>query len=419
MFKATLWLFLTSVLFSPAQLVANPSPATIHILFFSPDVGESNMLADSAYGFFEQLCKEKKYFLTRSTSCSVFDNVESIRRFHVLVVLNQHSINVLNQRQKDNFSEYIIGDKAHSGGALVSFHLEKRIFRDGAESGWTWYNELTELTDPGKTGIVVSEVSSIYPILNAEAPNVDSNISFRPISNYKMLPHPLPGSGYAGGKVFVTFLANSPGKFSRNSKDFHLFTEHIERAVDWASGSKVERPVMVKLLDLSDKTNVSSIHLSWIPGGNPTKIKALDILRSEDGITWKQMATFEENLTSDFWDNETRPGRFYYRIRQTNINGSFLYSDMVVADISNAAPQVEIFPNPIQNMLFIRLEMLESKSAKIFVETREGQKLITKTLENVNGKVNLQFDVSTFPPGIYLLKVSADTGETTERFLKY
>lgn len=420
-FKVTLWLILVSVLFVSSRLSAYPaaSPSTVNILFFSPDVKDSGVLADSAYVFLKQMCKEKNYILTRTTSCKVFDNLMDVRRFQVVVVLNQQSINFLNQRQKENFSAYIIGDNMHSGGALVSFHIEKRIFRDGTESGWTWYNELTALPDPVKPGVSVSEISSRIPVLIATASNADSKTDFRAISNYRMLPHPLPGKGFAGGKVFVTFLANSPEKFSLKSKDTRLFTEHIESAIDWAGGTQNERPVIVKLLDLSENPDVSAIHLSWIPGGNPAQIQSIEILRSEDGISWKQIALLKENFHSDFWDNETSPGRYYYRIRQKNMNGSFLLSDMVVTDISNAAPRIEIFPNPIQNTLYVRLDLLQAHCGKISIETREGQTLITKVLNEVSGKTNLQFDVSTFPPGIYILKISADSGEATERFLKY
>ncbi|MDX2246297.1 MAG: T9SS type A sorting domain-containing protein [Bacteroidia bacterium] len=81
-------------------------------------------------------------------------------------------------------------------------------------------------------------------------------------------------------------------------------------------------------------------------------------------------------------------------------------------------PVVEIFPNPTHHSLFVKVDLLKSQNGSISLETREGQKLFTKPLPKEENPVSLHLDISIFPPGIYILKVSSDAGEITKRFLK-
>jgi len=78
---------------------------------------------------------------------------------------------------------------------------------------------------------------------------------------------------------------------------------------------------------------------------------------------------------------------------------------------SNLSSQISIYPNPVQNELFIDLNNL--KVTKMSILDYSGR-LVKSTTNNTTNHI----DVSDLHQGIYILKVSTDYGISTRRFVK-
>ncbi len=104
-------------------------------------------------------------------------------------------------------------------------------------------------------------------------------------------------------------------------------------------------------------------------------------------------STIIQNYQS--WDEKPYSGKNYYRLKQTDYDGSFDYSDIKVVDISNAASQLSVFPNPTNGALNFN----ESLSGNIIVRNMLGE-----VVWQMAGKDVQSLELSNLSAGSYLLQ---------------
>ena len=73
--------------------------------------------------------------------------------------------------------------------------------------------------------------------------------------------------------------------------------------------------------------------------------------------------------------------------------------------------KANIYPNPVQNELFV--EVKNEQITKIDIIDFSG-----KVLKSIANSTTKSIDVSELKQGIYVLKVSTETGVSTNRFIK-
>ncbi len=100
-----------------------------------------------------------------------------------------------------------------------------------------------------------------------------------------------------------------------------------------------------------------------------------------------------------FTDYDVVPSKTYiYRLRQVDTDGAFAYSDLVVARTQDAGQGLTAWPNPVQNVLFVRAPLSSTQA----------------TLHDANGRMVRAFpitegvgetDLSGLSAGVYFLRV--------------
>ena len=75
-----------------------------------------------------------------------------------------------------------------------------------------------------------------------------------------------------------------------------------------------------------------------------------------------------------------------------------------------------VYPNPTNDYLQVEFDFEETTDATLVIASIEGRIMHVKTLENVS-KRNIQFDVTNFPAGTYILKAFTDEGSSSERIV--
>ncbi|MEZ4988201.1 MAG: hypothetical protein R2795_24760 [Saprospiraceae bacterium] len=86
--------------------------------------------------------------------------------------------------------------------------------------------------------------------------------------------------------------------------------------------------------------------------------KGFEIQHSTDARNW-QTLDFEEGFGNSateqlyaWWHDTPQLGANYYRLKQIDYDGAFDFSDVVAVRISSVKP-LEVYPNPVQETLFI------------------------------------------------------------------
>lgn len=128
------------------------------------------------------------------------------------------------------------------------------------------------------------------------------------------------------------------------------------------------------------------------------------IERSSNGFDFEQIGTvkgagFSTNeLSYSFIDTSPLEGISYYRIKQTDFNGKFSFSEMKSVNRSSDVP-ISVFPNPTKNE--VNIVAPEYTNTQVEVIDLTG-----KTVENIwiDAQGKAYWDASEMKSGIYLLR---------------
>lgn len=178
-------------------------------------------------------------------------------------------------------------------------------------------------------------------------------------------------------------------------------------------------PLPVSLLNFNavadEKNNV--VNLKW---STVTEINShhFTVEKSKDGrnfetVLIRNAAGNSSNLLN-YFDKDLNPyqGISFYRLKQTDVNGQFTYSD-IVSVIFNGNTSTYFYPNPFTDELNISSSQSINQVKIVDVTGR----VVRGFSGHFNSKI--KFDLQDITPGCYTLKVLDSTGnETTSILIK-
>ena len=147
--------------------------------------------------------------------------------------------------------------------------------------------------------------------------------------------------------------------------------------------------------------------------------------RSADGRTFTKLKQVDGNGTTtatvdyQYIDKNPLPGTSYYRLKQTDFDGTSEYvGEIVVINRADNDKGIKIQPNPIADDLLELQISGDADKMQLFIYNTNGQLLRTEIRNTTTGITSLSLPVNELSQGVYLLK--AVIGETifTERFVK-
>lgn len=141
--------------------------------------------------------------------------------------------------------------------------------------------------------------------------------------------------------------------------------------------------------------------------------------RSEDGINFKEVGKVEGagnstvSLAYNFTDANPLGGVSYYRLKQTDYDGQFSYSNMVTVRRGQQDVSVSVYPNPTHSQINIQLNNT-ADAVDVTIFDQFGKLMYTNVYPS-NGKRsanNIQLQVGNMlSAGIYFMNVT--TNQTT------
>lgn len=111
--------------------------------------------------------------------------------------------------------------------------------------------------------------------------------------------------------------------------------------------------------------------------------------------------------TYEYKDQRPLIGINYYRLKQTDYDGSFTYSHVISLDNgSGNLFNTEIFPNPSLEIFNLNVYAPENSSAEFQIYNPLGQVFIRRSIQLLQGKNNFPIDLSAYGNGIYSMRLS-------------
>ncbi len=131
-------------------------------------------------------------------------------------------------------------------------------------------------------------------------------------------------------------------------------------------------PLPVKVTYFRALEEVESIRLEWATSFEEN-FDYFTVERSSDGYTYHEYAiiysrTVLSSITKsyEYTDEMPFPGLSYYRLKATDLDGSYAYHGVVSANLENMEPDVLIYPNPsIQDQISVSFNGLRKSEYRI------------------------------------------------------
>ena len=176
--------------------------------------------------------------------------------------------------------------------------------------------------------------------------------------------------------------------------------------------------VPVELTSFTAATSNNSVSLKWATA-TETNNSGFEVERKSSSTGWQKIAFVQGNGTTtqpksySYSDRNLADGKYSYRLKQIDLDGTFDYSKVVEVNInSNTVNQFELaqnYPNPFNPTTAIKFNLPEGGNVKLSVYNLLGQEVATL----VNGfkeagSHTVNFDASNLMSGIYLYKIQAN-----------
>ena len=173
----------------------------------------------------------------------------------------------------------------------------------------------------------------------------------------------------------------------------------------------------IGLLSFSAEKNKSTVDIKWNTASEINN-DYFTVERSKDAIHFSTLVNVpgsgnsnsEKNYAAK--DNSPYNGISYYRLKQTDFDGKFEYSDIVAVDFLTDEYGISIYPNPSTNELTI-----EISGNKVLVNFEIINSIGVVVYQGIlNQKMTIQ--TSSFAAGIYVIKFANDYVSECKKLIK-
>ena len=149
------------------------------------------------------------------------------------------------------------------------------------------------------------------------------------------------------------------------------------------------------------------------------------IERSKDGINFEKIgqlpgkgdATFDQFY--EFIDPAPNYGTNYYRLSQTDLDGSFEVFDRIIPVDYFASETVHIHPNPVSNdQVKLIYQSPEKGDLSVEIFNAAGQKVQEIKLEAAAARNVFDIQLDQLSKGVYIVKTSVGNRQQSTRLVK-
>jgi hypothetical protein len=169
----------------------------------------------------------------------------------------------------------------------------------------------------------------------------------------------------------------------------------------------------IELISFKGTKNQNYNQLEWQTASEVNSDR-FELQSSIDGIDFLTIASKQAAgnstalLTYSYSDFDFYTPVTYYRLKQFDIGGSHVYSNVVILENKNKEHFIfsELFPNPAKDVVTLKIYLPASGTMTINFTDIAGRVLLTRSIDGKEGDQLIDIDISELAEGSYLTKVN-------------
>ena len=180
-----------------------------------------------------------------------------------------------------------------------------------------------------------------------------------------------------------------------------------------------------KLSSLQAVYNSGQVQLNWLTY-EQSNARSFTIEYSLDGQSFTVAGTMASAGTSDvttpysFVHSPVVTGTIFYRIRETEPDGNYYYSNVVVVRTGNTwTVDTQAFPNPFKDILQISMQLEKAGMIQVALYNASGRLVSKVQQQGLLGRNTIVMsNLSALLPGVYLVQIKADKHTSFGKLIK-
>ncbi|MBK9096680.1 MAG: T9SS type A sorting domain-containing protein [bacterium] len=284
----------------------------------------------------------------------------------------------------------------------------------------------------------VTDYSNPYTLYKTTNGGVSWYQQAQPVYNFQFITAQIGWYTY-GNQIFNSTNGGSTWTI-QNSNTNNTLNDifFIDTNNGWAvgqNGTILYTPnggIPVELISFTATANINEVTLNWSTA-TETNNSGFEILRfaKNDNGEWNKIGfvpghgTTTETQHYSFTDNDIKPGKYQYKLKQMDFDGTFEYSQILEVEIPivNEFSLSQNYPNPFNPSTKIKYsipqnvrQLTGNVSLKIYdVLGREIATLVNE--EKPAGEYEVEFDGTALPSGIYFYQLKAGVYSETKKMI--
>ena len=186
----------------------------------------------------------------------------------------------------------------------------------------------------------------------------------------------------------------------------------------WGSIDATNTPLPIELISFTATLKFDIVELKWstaseLNNDHFTIERTIDLEHFEEITTISGNGTTKATHHYNTTDNSPAYGRSYYRLKQTDYDGKYTYSDLRVIDYEGPKfATLRVYPNPLsdtKNLNVVVTGLKEQSDVPIMIYNVQGQLVYEQTLHtDIPGTLNLEIEFTDrLRSGLYIIKAGS------------
>ena len=176
-------------------------------------------------------------------------------------------------------------------------------------------------------------------------------------------------------------------------------------------------PLPVRFIGFNAVRNKDKALLNWSVAEESSITDRYEVLRSTNGVDFTSIATIKSfnngrssnsySFTQESLSSILTKGVIYFRIKQIDKDGKFVYTDIKNIRLSTKGIFAGVYPNPIKQSTTLTFDLVENSRVIYSLTDAAGKIMETYQVQGFKGSNIKTLNLGKYAAGAYTLKVQA------------